>query len=62
MVGMLLLIEKLVKFKEPNMRAKDIVNNKDILDRYVKDTDFAKFIEKKYKVTSASIIEDDEVE
>ena len=50
------------EIKEPNMRAKDIVNNKTFWTDMLKNTDFAKFIEKKYKVTSASIIEDDEVE
>ena len=48
------------EIKEPNMRAKDIVNNKTFWTDMLKNTDFAKFIEKKYKVTSASIIEDDE--
>lgn len=50
------------EIKEPNMRAKDIVNNKTFWMDMLKNTDFTKFIEKKYKVTSASIIEDDEVE
>jgi hypothetical protein len=48
------------EIKEPSMRAKDIVNNKTFWTDMLKNTDFAKFIEKKYKVTSASIIEDDE--
>ena len=48
------------EIKEPNMRAKDIVNNKTFWTDMLKNTDFTKFIEKKYKVTSASIIEDDE--
>ena len=50
------------EIKQPNMRAKDIVNNKTFWMDMLKNTDFTKFIEKKYKVTSASIIEDDEVE
>lgn len=50
------------ELKEPNVRAKDIVNNKTFWMDMLKNTDFAKFIEKKYKATTSSIIEDDEKE
>jgi RecA/RadA recombinase len=50
------------EIKEPSMRAKDIVNNKSFWMDMLKDTDFPKYIEKKYKVSTTSIIEDDEKE
>lgn len=46
------------ELKEPNMRASDIVNNKKFWMNMFETTDFAKYIEKTYKVTTGSIIED----
>ena len=48
------------ELKEPNMRASDIVNNKTFWMDMFKNTDFAKYIEGKYKVAHASIIEDED--
>lgn len=50
------------EIQEPNMRAKDIVNNKELWMKMFKETDFPQYIEKKYKVGFSSIIEEDEVE
>ena len=44
------------------MRAKDIVNNKELWMKMFKETDFPQYIEKKYKVAGSSIIQEDEVE
>jgi RecA/RadA recombinase len=49
------------EIQEPNMRAKDIVNNKELWMKMFKETDFSQYIEKKYKVAVSSIIEEDEV-
>jgi RecA/RadA recombinase len=46
------------ELKEPNMRASDIVNNKKFWMNIFETTDFAKYIEKTYKVTTGSIMED----
>ena len=45
----------------PNMRASDIVNNKEFWMKVFKETDFAKYIEKTYKIALGSIMEDDNV-
>tara|TARA_Y100000389_G_scaffold18053_1_gene15727 strand:- start:1063 stop:2106 length:1044 start_codon:yes stop_codon:yes gene_type:complete len=50
------------EIQEPNMRAKDIVNNKELWMKMFKETDFSQYIEKKYKVGFSNIIEEDEVE
>ena len=50
------------EIQEPNMRAKDIVNNKELWMKMFKETDFPQYIEKKYKVGFSNIIEKDEVE
>jgi len=50
------------EIQEPNMRAKDIVNNKELWMKMFKETDFPQYIEKKYKVGFSNIIEEDEVE
>lgn len=50
------------EIQEPNMRAKDIVNNKELWMKMFKETDFPQYIEKKYKVGFSSIIEEDEVD
>jgi len=50
------------EIQEPNMRAKDIVNNKELWMKMFKETDFSQYIEKKYKVGFSNIIEKDEVE
>jgi len=44
---------------EPNMRAKDIVDNGKFWMKVFQETDFAKFIETKYKIGMGSIIEDE---
>ena len=47
--------------KQPNMRAADIVDSKDFWVKMFTETDFAKYIESKYKMASGgSIIGDDE--
>jgi hypothetical protein len=46
------------ELKEPNMRASDIVNNRNFWIKIFETTDFAKYIEKTYKVTTGSIMED----
>jgi RecA/RadA recombinase len=43
------------------MRAADIENNKDFWIKMFKDTDFAKYIESKYKMVQTSILEEEEV-
>ena len=50
------------EIQEPNMRAKDIVNNKELWMKMFKETDFSQYIEKKHKVGFSNIIEKDEVE
>jgi RecA/RadA recombinase len=50
------------EIQEPNMRAKDIVNNKELWMKMFKETDFSQYIEKKYKVGFSNIIKEDEVE
>lgn len=48
------------EIKEPNMRASDIANNGSIWTHMLKETDFASFIEKKYKLAMSSILEENE--
>jgi RecA/RadA recombinase len=45
--------------RQPSMRAGDIVNNKEFWINMFKTTDFAKFIENKYKMAMGSIMEED---
>jgi RecA/RadA recombinase len=45
--------------KEPNMRASDIVDNKEIWLNILKNTDITKFIEKKYKSSFSAIIKEE---
>ncbi|MGZ4849828.1 MAG: recombinase RecA [Candidatus Bathyarchaeia archaeon] len=47
------------ELKAPNMRAGDIENNKDFWVEMFKTTDFAKYIESKYKMVQAAILEDE---
>lgn len=49
------------EIKEPNMRAKDFVNNKEFWKNMFNETDFADFIKKKYKIAVGSIMEEDDV-
>ena len=49
------------ELKEPNMRAKDFVNNKEFWEKMLKETDFADFIKKKYKISVGSIMDNDDV-
>lgn len=46
------------ELKEPNMRASDIINNKKFWIDMFETTDFAKYIEKSYKVSTSFIMED----
>jgi RecA/RadA recombinase len=46
--------------KAPNMRAGDIVDNKEFWVNIFKTTDFAKHIEKTFKIAHGSILEDDD--
>jgi RecA/RadA recombinase len=48
------------ELKTPNMRAADIVDNKEFWVEMFKTTDFAKYIESKYKMAVGSIMENDE--
>jgi len=49
--------------RQPSMRAGDIVNNKDFWMNMFSTTDFAKYLENKYKMSTGSIMEsDDDVE
>ena len=47
--------------QEPNMRAKDFVDNKDFWMKMLKETDFAEFIKNKYKIAMGSIMENEDV-
>lgn len=46
----------------PSRRASDIVDNKDFWIQMFQETDFASYIESKYKMSMGSIIEDEEAE
>lgn len=48
--------------KTPNMRAGDIVDNKDFWLKIFQETDFAKYISNTYKISMGSIIEEDKEE
>jgi len=48
------------ELKEPNMRASDIINNKKFWINMFETTDFAKYIEKTYRVTTGAIMEDND--
>lgn len=48
------------ELKQPNMRASDIVDNGAFWKQIFTETDFAKYIENKYKMAIGSIMEDDE--
>lgn len=47
------------ELQQPNMRAADIVNNKDFWMKIFETSDFARYIENRYKIAMGSIIEDD---
>lgn len=48
------------ELKEPNMRAKDIIDNKELWQEMFSTTDFAKYIENKYKLVIGSIMGDED--
>ena len=48
------------ELKAPNMRAADIVDNKEFWVNLFKTTDFAKYIENKYAISHGAIMEEDE--
>jgi len=48
------------EIQAPNMRAADIVDNKEFWTRMFKETDFAKYIENRYKIGLGAILEDEE--
>jgi RecA/RadA recombinase len=48
--------------KQPSMRAGDIVDNKDFWFTMFKETDFAQYIEKTYKIAHGSIMDDEDDE
>jgi RecA/RadA recombinase len=50
------------ELKEPNMRAGDIVDNKEFWTKMFKETDFAEYIEKRYKIGLGTILEDEETD
>jgi hypothetical protein len=43
----------------PNMRANDIVDNKEFWEKIFKTTNFAEYIEKRYKIARTAILDDD---
>jgi len=47
------------ELQQPNMRAADIVNNKEFWMKIFETTDFARYIENRYKIAIGSIMEDD---
>ena len=52
-----LVDRKTGELKQPNMRAGEIVNNKNFWMELFKETDFAKYIENRYKMATAAIME-----
>lgn len=48
------------ELKAPNMRAADIVDNKEFWIDMFKNTDFAKYIESRYKIATGSIMEEED--
>jgi len=48
--------------KAPNMRAGDIVDNKDFWMKIFKETDFSQYIEKTYRMATGSIMEEEDGE
>jgi hypothetical protein len=48
------------ELEQPNMRASDIVDNKEFWTKMFKETDFSKYIENRYKIGLGSILEDEE--
>ena len=50
------------ELKAPNMRASDIVDNKEFWTDMFKNTDFAKYIENQYKIGLGSILEEENAE
>ena len=44
------------ELKEPNMRAGDIINNSEIWNHIIKNTDFPKYIEKNYKFSTNNML------
>jgi RecA/RadA recombinase len=46
--------------KQPSQRAGDIVNNKEFWINMFKNTDFAKYIENRYKMSMSAMLEEDE--
>jgi len=47
------------ELQQPNMRAADIVNNKEFWMKIFESTDFARYIENRYKIAIGSIMDDD---
>jgi len=52
-----LVDRKTGELQQPNMRAGEIVNNKNFWMELFKNTDFAKYIENRYKMATAAIME-----
>jgi hypothetical protein len=48
--------------RQPSMRAGDIVDNKKFWMDMFSNTDFAKYIENKYKMATGTIMEEDDAE
>jgi RecA/RadA recombinase len=48
------------ELKAPNMRASDLVNNGELWRKIFLDTDFASYIEKRYKMAHGAIIDNEE--
>ena len=49
------------EIKAPNMRASDIVDNKEFWMNVFKTTDFSKYIENRYKIAMGAILDEEEV-
>jgi RecA/RadA recombinase len=48
------------ELKEPNMRASDIINNKEFWSSLIKNTDLSKYIENAYKISNVSMMDDND--
>lgn len=48
--------------RTPSFRANDVVDNKEFWTKIFKETDFAKYIENKYKMATGAIMESDDAE
>ena len=59
-LGVVIVDRETGELKEPNMRAADIVSNKEFWSNMFKNTDFAKYIENTYKISNVSMMENND--